>query len=69
MRQVLVPRGEHLSHQLPIDRVPGHGGPIDVPHQHPAAWAKRSVHLAERRRHVADVLQDLNADRALEAGS
>jgi hypothetical protein len=26
------------------------------------------VHLAERRRHVADVLQDLNADRPLEAG-
>jgi len=60
--------GPGLSLLLPIDRVPGHGGPIDVPHHHPAAWAKHSVHFSERRRHVAHILEDLNADRPLEAG-
>ena len=39
MPQVLVPCGECPSHQLPIVRLPGHGGPVDVPYQHPAAGA------------------------------
>src|SRR5262245_1264378 len=68
MRQVVVPHGEHPSRQLPIDRVPGHGGPIDVPDQRPPAWAKRSMHLSERGRYVANVLEDLNANGPVEAG-
>ena len=65
---MLVPRGEHPPCQLPVDRVPGHRGPVDVPYQHVAARAKCSVHLTERRRYVGDVLEDLNAERPLEAG-
>src|SRR5204863_2505035 len=68
MRQVLVPRGQHPPCQLPVDRVPGHRGPVDVPYQHAAARAKCSVHLAERRRYVGDVLEDLNAECPIEAG-
>ena len=64
---MFVPCSKYALHQLLIARLPGHGRPVDVPHQHPAARAQRSAHLCQRGGNVSDVLQYLDCDRPVKA--
>ena len=41
--------------------------PVDVPHHDAPARTQRATHLRERRRGVGDVLEDLHAQRGVEA--
>src|ERR671918_1286509 len=64
---MLVPGLQYPVHPSGILGVPGHGGPVDVPNHHVAAGAKGAVNLGQRRGDVRDVLEHLDAERAVEA--
>jgi hypothetical protein len=64
--QVVVPCAQEALHALRVLRVPGHGRPVDVPDHDPAAGLQHAQQLAQGRRDVRDVFEDLHRQRPVE---
>ena len=65
---MLVPGAQHLLGEGGVLRVQRDRCPVDVPHEDPPARSKRTMHLGQCHRRVGDVLEDLHAQRGIEAG-
>ena len=66
MREVAVPGFQRPLHPLGIRRVPGHGAPVDVPHDDASAWSHRPPDLGQGGRRIRHVLEHLDAERRVE---
>src|SRR5829696_10357684 len=64
--EVTVPGPDHAAHPFGVGGMPRQRRPIDVPDDDAATWPDDAHQLGERGVDIAEVLEDLDGDRAVD---